>query len=103
MGRVPVLQWGPTTELSFLFIYTLLLTLFRTRMQFLVVFILVAVLLHIGDASELVDSKAEIQKAQQMVDERHEALINVITEHFPDLNKEAMHERRLVGTYTSYL
>ena len=72
-------------------------------MQFLVVLVLVAVLLSIGDASELVDSKAEIQKLQQMVDERHEALINVITEHFPDLNKEAMHERRLLQSYTKYL
>ena len=72
-------------------------------MQFLVVLVLVAVLLSIGDASELVDSKAEIQKLQQIVDERHEALINVITEHFPDLNKETLHERRLLQLYTKYL
>jgi len=72
-------------------------------MQFPVVLVLLAVLLSIGDASELVDSTAEIQKLQQIVDERHETLINMISEHFPDLNKEKMHERRLSQLYSKYL
>ena len=74
-------------------------------MQFLVVLVLAAVLLHFGDASELVESAAKLQQsAQQMFDERNEAVINIIADHFPELNREEMHKRRLfLSKNTKYL
>jgi len=73
-------------------------------MQFLVVLVLVAVLLHIGNASELVESVTQLQKnAQLMVDESDEAVVNTIPEHFPEMNREEMHKRRLTSLYTKLL
>ena len=73
-------------------------------MLFLVVLVLVAVLLHVGAASEVVESAAELQRnAQRMVDERNEAVINIIADHLPELNREEEHKRRLFSHYTKYL
>jgi hypothetical protein len=73
-------------------------------MLFLVVLVLVAVLLHVGAASEVVESAAELQQnAQRMIDERNEAVINIIADHLPELNREEVHKRRLFSHYTKYL
>ena len=74
------------------------------RMQFIVLLVLVAVLLRGGDASELEELTQELQqKTQQVIDEANEAAVNIIADHFPELNREEMHERRLLPTYTKYL
>jgi hypothetical protein len=72
--------------------------------MFLVVLVLVAVLLHVGAASELVESAEELQQnAQRMIDERNEAVINIIADHLPELNREEVHKRRLFSHYTKYI